>query len=88
MPIFKQVTYKVIFDRLYIDAINGRATAYFSEYIDDVKLPGEKIFECGPELVVPLLRSPGDPAHTRGDDIALAVYNLAIQQGWFSGTVV
>lgn len=88
MPIMKQCTSKVVFNRLDIDAVKGTATAYFTRYIDDVKLEGEIAHFCGPELVVPLLQTPGNPTLSRSFDIAIAVYNLAIQQGWFVGDII
>lgn len=89
MPIVKSCTYKVVFDRLFIDTANGTATAYFTQYLDDVKFGADIVHTVGPDVVGPLLyATPTDPTQTRSVDIALAVYNLAIQQGWFTGTIV
>lgn len=88
MPIFKQCTLKTVFDRLTIDTANGTATAYFSQYLDDVKLPNDVVHTVGPDIVVPMLMSPGKPGLSRSFDIALAVYELAVQQGWFQGEIV
>lgn len=89
MPIVKTVEQKIVFDRLYIDTSNGTATVYFSKYIDGIKTGSDIVHQCGPELVVPLLMAP--PVHpelSRSFDIALSVYNLAVQQGWFDGDIV
>jgi hypothetical protein len=89
MPIVAQVEKKIVFDRLYIDTSNATATVYFSMFKDGVKTGSDIVHQCGPELVVPLLMVPAKrPELSRSFDIALAVYELAIEQNWFSGTIV
>lgn len=56
--------------------------------MDDVKLPNDVVHTVGPDIVVPMLMSPGKPGLSRSFDIALAVYELAVQQGWFQGEIV
>jgi hypothetical protein len=84
----KAAVAKLIFDRLYIDTATGQATAYFTKYIAEVKQDGDIIFNVGPNLVGPLLYAKGDGTKTRSADIANAVYELAIQQGWFEGVII
>lgn len=79
---------KVVFDKLYIDTTTGQATAYFTKYVADVPQATQIVFNVGPSVVGPLLYSNGDGTKTRSADIADAVYQVALEQGWFVGTII
>lgn len=76
MSIIKQSTQEVVLDNIYVDVNANAVTAYFSRFVDGEKVESDIIFTVDPTIINGTIPS-----------ITTAIYNYAIQQGWFSGTV-
>jgi hypothetical protein len=86
MPVSKQASVSFVLTKMYIDALAGTAKLTFQRYVE-AELIGEAVIDAGPDLVLPVLLAQGDATKSRKDDIADAIYAVAIAQGWFDGVI-
>jgi hypothetical protein len=86
MPVSKTASLTYVLESVFLDVPSAMVVARFSRTVDGVALPPVDFTLQGAEIV-PLLLVPPDASKTRRDDIADAVYALAIQHGVISGEV-
>lgn len=86
MPVTKTASLVHTLISVFFDVPSSTVVARFSRKVDNTDLPEVEFRLEGPE-VAPLLLVKPDPTKDRKDDIADAVYALAIQRGVISGEV-